>query len=146
MSTAVLFSSARRRGWIVAAILVLGCIGAFVWVEWGAGSSATTMASPVREVVTGVVVTEGGPPVVGGGSDARAVPTAPLLITGTTSAGKRLVLRTTTDGSGRFHLRLPPGRYRVAAEIFPGAAVQPHRVIVVREGRPLNIRITGHVV
>jgi hypothetical protein len=103
------------------------------------------MASPVKEVVAGVVVTEGGPPSVGGGSGIRAEPAAPLLITGTTSAGKRLVLRTITDDAGRFHLKLPPGRYRVAAEIFPVAPVQPHRMIVVREGRPLNIRITGYV-
>jgi hypothetical protein len=47
---------------------------------------------------------------------------------------------------GRFRLRLPAGRYTVAARIFPVAPVQPHRIVVVVAGRSVAITIKGIVI
>jgi hypothetical protein len=71
-------------------------------------------------MLRGDVVTEGGPPVLGGGSDIHPIRWAPLLVTGLTAAGKRLVRRLAADRQGRFELALPPGRYTVTAVIYQG--------------------------
>jgi hypothetical protein len=46
----------------------------------------------------------------GGVAELRTVKAAPLVITGRTAAGRRLVRRSRTDARGRFRLGLPAGR------------------------------------
>jgi hypothetical protein len=94
------------------------------------------------------LVIEGGSQIAsnGGVAELRTVRAAPLVITGRTAAGGRLVRHSRTDARGRFRLRLPAGRYTVAARIFPVAPVQPHRIVVVVAGRSVAITIKGIVI
>jgi hypothetical protein len=124
---------------LATAMSVSACIG---------GSSAVSATSnPVARsgIVSGMVVIDGGATVAdnGGIAHLRTVRAAPLVITGRTTAGRRLGRRSRTDARGRFRLRLPAGRYTIAARIFPVAPVQPHRTVVVGAGRSVAITIKG---
>ncbi len=98
--------------------------------------------------MSGLVVIDGGSQIAsnGGVAELRTVKAAPLVITGRTTAGRRLERHSRTDARGRFRLRLPAGRYTVAARIFPVAPVQPHRIVVVVAGRSVAITIKGIVI
>jgi hypothetical protein len=122
---------------VLAVVFASGCLG---------GSSAAPNSASGR--VSGLVVIDGGAGQVasnGGIAELRTVKAAPLVITGRTTAGKRLSRRSTTDAHGRFRLRLPAGRYTIAAAIFPEAASQPDKVVVVTAGKSVAITIKGFV-
>ncbi len=121
----------------MAALFSSGCLG-----------SSTSTPAASSGTVSGLVVIEGGSQVAsnGGVAELRTVKAAPLVITGRTTAGRRLVRHSRTDARGRFRLRLPAGRYTVAARIFPVAPVQPHRIVVVVAGRSVAVTIKGTVI
>lgn len=124
----------------MAALFSSGCLG-------GSSATPTTTSVVLTGTVSGLVVIDGGATVAdnGGVADLRTVRAAPLLITGRTTAGRRLVRHSRTAARGRFRLRLPAGRYTIAARIFPVAPVQPHRIVVVRAGRSVAVTIKGTV-
>jgi hypothetical protein len=127
---------------VVVAVLASGCLG---------GSSAVSTAdrgSKPKGVVSGTVVTEGGPPVPDGssGSDIRPVSRAQIRVTGTTASGTKVVRYLITDSDGRFRVTLAPGDYTIAAAIFPVAPKQPQRRVVVRSGQSVTIQIKGYVI
>jgi hypothetical protein len=126
----------------VAALFSAGCLGA---------SSAThraTSGPSLGTVSVQVVIDAGGTQIAsnGGVAELRTVRAAPLVITGRTTAGRGLVRHARTDARGRVRLRLPAGRYTIAARIFPVATVQPHRVVVVTAGRAVAVTIKGMVI
>jgi hypothetical protein len=105
------------------------------------GAAATPFA------VSGVVVTEGGPPPPGQ-SDVHPDSHQSLTISGTTDHGAHMTRFATTDARGRFALRLPPGTFTITARAFGGsipADGQPPARVVIRPGHPLHVRITAHV-
>jgi hypothetical protein len=126
----------------MAALFSSGCLG-------GSSAAPTTTSVARTGTVSGLVVIEGGGSQIasnGGIAELRTVKAAPLVITGRTTSGRRLVRRSRTDARGRFRLRLPAGRYTIAARIFPVAPVQPHRKVVVVAGRSVAITIKGTVI
>lgn len=124
-----------------AALFAAGCLGS-------SSATSTTTAAARTGTVSGLVGIDGGGQTAsnGGVAELRTVKAAPVVITGRTSAGRRLVHRLTTDARGRFRLRLPAGRYRITARIFPVAPVQPHRIVVVIAGRTVAVTIKGLVI
>jgi hypothetical protein len=103
--------------------------------------------------VIGVVQVEGGPFVIdGSGSVSNSHPLrhAKLVVTGTTAGGAALHRQFRADALGRFKLNLPAGQYTVTAIAYGPPtrplSSQPHAKVTVTTGRPVRIRITGHVI
>jgi hypothetical protein len=148
-----LLSAANKRSVAVAAlvIVIVAVLAIFGWSEWR-HTTGTPAVSTAPAAVSGVVVYEGGPPPPPGSnqSDIHPVPSAPLVVKGTTAAGIRLLRHLSTDSHGRFTLNLPPGVYTVTAVIFGPAsrslATQPHAKVIVRRGHPVRIQIKGYVI
>lgn len=142
----------RRPAWLrrvaLAAVLLLCGVVAYAWSASGPSHSA--QAPPgVGYSVTGIVVTEGGPPpVTPGGSDVRPDANATLIVIGVRANGMHLRRTDTTDRHGRFALRLPPGRYIVSAVEFGQLPLsrQPRATVRVVSGKPVHIRLKGYVV
>jgi hypothetical protein len=137
--------TARRVTVVALAVVAVALVAFFGWSEWGhsGATPATNTAS-----VSGVVVREGGPVLQPPGGVPQGY--APLVVTGTTTAGIRLVRHLSTDGHGRFALKLPPGVYTVTARIFGpptrALASEPHAKVTVRRGQPVHVHITGYVI
>ncbi len=117
-----------RRVLIVLAALTLvaaGCAG---------GASGPSTKPPARSgFILGHVAD-----MRAGGAPARPVRNAPLVVTGRTAAGFRLVRYYTADASGNFRLRLPPGTYVVAARVDRYTLVR-HEPVVVRIGQVARV-------
>jgi hypothetical protein len=127
---------------VVVLVLASGCL------EGPAAVSTSARDQSMNGVVSGVVVTEGGPSVPDGssGSDIRPVNRAQIRVTGLTSAGAKVVRYLITDSEGRFRVALAPGHYTIAAEIYALASNQPQRSVVVRSGQSVTIQIKGYVI
>ena len=128
----------------VAAIAVLGVRVLPLGRDTPPGAAAP--AAPGAPVaVTGLVAVKGGPPVPHPNSDIHPVRIPVVVrITGTTLAGRRIARTVSTAGRGRFELRIPPGRYRFTAVLYPGSiplSQEPHAVFRVRPGEPRAVRI-----
>jgi hypothetical protein len=123
-------------------LLAAGCLG-----DSSAVSTAGRGSSP-NGVVSGTVVTEGGPSMrdSSGGSDIRPMGNAQIRVTGTTAAGSKITRHLIADSGGRFQVALPPGDYTISAFMFPVAPRQPHRHVVVRRGQSVTIQIKGYLV
>jgi hypothetical protein len=76
----------------------------------------------------------------GGSRSAGPVRNAPLVVTGRTAAGFRLVRYYTADPNGNFRLRLPPGTYVVAARVDRYTLLR-HEPVVVRIGEVARMSI-----
>jgi hypothetical protein len=110
-----------------------------------AGTGSTESARPAQTAVSGVVLIEGGPLQLNGQTPGkRRLPSARLVVTGRTTSGARLTRHLTANTDGRFALDVPAGAYTVTALIVQNApmAEQPSQEIKVRDGRPVNVRIT----
>jgi Carboxypeptidase regulatory-like domain len=124
------------------AALTSGCIGSSSSSSPGAG----TDAAPTSGTVVGLVAVERSPTRLGE-NPAHLHPLADtqVLITGRTTAGARVVRRSRTDAHGDFRLRLPAGRYVVAAKVEPFAPRFRHRVVVVRPGQVTTVWIARYL-
>ena len=127
------------------AVLGSGCLGGSSAVSQNAAPGAKSGTLSGLVVIDGAGGQEATVADNGGIAHLYPVKAAPLVITGRTAAGKRLVRHSTTNKRGQFHLSLPAGRYTVAAQIFRSAPVQPHKIVVIEIGHAVRIRITGHV-
>jgi hypothetical protein len=135
----------ERRHRVAAVVLAAaGLAAAIGWAEWPHGAmSPAAHAGPTA--VSGAVFLEGGPMTVSGQvAGARPLPSARLVVIGTTSAGARLLRHLQANAHGRFALRLPAGLYTVTALIVHNAPLdqQPSRQITVRAGHPVHVRVT----
>jgi hypothetical protein len=116
----------------LAAVLVVALVTILGWSE----SRHTATAPTVNAVaVAGRVLLEGGPV----GSYGVHPVAAPLVVTGTTTAGAHVLRRLTSDRAGRFTLNLPPGAYTITAVI---GSDEPHAKIAVRPGHPVRTLIS----
>ena len=75
-----------------------------------------------------------------GSASPGPVRNAPLVVTGRTAAGFRLVRYYTADRNGDFRLRLPPGTYVVAARVDRYTLLR-HDPVVVRIGQVATVSI-----
>jgi Carboxypeptidase regulatory-like domain len=118
---------ARRAPILLAALALVtaGCAGA---------SSGPSTKPPPRSgfIVGHVEDTRTGSP------STRPVRNAPLVVTGRTAAGFRLVRYYTADPDGNFRLRLPPGTYVVAARVDRYTLVR-HEPVVLRIGQVARV-------
>jgi hypothetical protein len=135
----------RRARGAAALALAVALAGGAAWF----GSQLTTPAPHVASArgvpVRGHVFSEGGPPVLGGGPDIHPIMSAPILVTGFTTSGMRLVRRLAADRHGRFELALPPGRYTFAAAIYEGSIKDLHATVRVRAGHQPRVRLRDYV-
>jgi len=118
------------------------------------GSHAPTPAAWPAPSVSGGVLISGGPTVPdgfgGSAPENRPVQGARLVAVGTSAAGVHLVRRAVSGRLGRFSLRLPPGRYLVAAILFGprgrSLTAEPHARVTFLPGRPVHIRLHESVI
>jgi hypothetical protein len=139
----------RRWVGMVGTTIVLVLAGGLAWFGWHSTEpTAPRAAGPTAvAVVTGDVVVEGGLTQVSGGSDIQPVRSAPMLVTGFTTSGRRVARRFTADREGHFRLKLLPGRYTVTAVLYQGSiplAQEPHATVHVRAGQQPHIQILQH--
>ncbi|MGN6377896.1 MAG: hypothetical protein ACTHNU_02995 [Gaiellales bacterium] len=105
---------------------------------------AGVRAAEAHHSIVGIARIKGGPPVDLPYAEFHPLPHAPLVVTGTTSAGASLERHLTTDGRGRFECDVPPGRYTVIALAYNGPqAMQPRAVVQVTGGSSTVVRLTG---
>jgi hypothetical protein len=138
-----LATSGRRRAQVVGAtvvVFVVGLLAILGWSQWHHSTSGVSAGAGGSAPVSGVVSWEGGP-AVPVGSPPRVVKHALLVVSGTTLAGLNITRHATTNGLGRFQLRLPPGRYVITARVFGS----PHSTIVVKRGQPIQLHIVEQV-
>jgi hypothetical protein len=131
----------------VAATIALALAGGVAWFGWRSTVPTSRVAGLAVVPITGAVVTEGGTQIQGAGS--RPIRSAPMLVAGVTTSGRRIVRRFTADRQGHFQLKLPPGRYTFTAVIYQGAiplAQEPHATAHIRPGQQPHIRIVESVV
>jgi hypothetical protein len=97
--------------------------------------------NPRTGLLVGSLVTEGGVSLPTSGSDITPVQDAPILVTGTTTAGRHIQRGPTTDQAGRFTIQLPAGTYKIENGIYlnvTGSAV-------VVAGETSHVRLIVHV-
>jgi hypothetical protein len=142
---APLAASARRRArllGLVVALLLAGLLAILAWSQWSHTGTPTASTMPIA--VSGVAVISGGPL-----NSVYKQSNSALVVTGTTTAGVRLVRHLTTDSRGHFMLRLPAGVYTVTALLFGPAnrslASQPHAKVRVSHDHPVHVKIIGYV-
>jgi hypothetical protein len=140
-----LFRPIQTRGWLIASGTIAAVLlAAVAWMApWH--QSMSLPASHSSTVMTGSVVVDGGNLL---NSGPRPAELAPIEVTGKTAGGQAFYRNLSTDKQGRFTLSLPPGRYLVRALLFSGltTARQPHEIVTVKPGKPVHVRITGHVI
>lgn len=147
ISVRALSTLKRRRLGIVVAVVALALLAAVGWSAWRhSAGRPPVVAAPTA--VSGVVEIEGGPPPPPGQSDVHPI-SSPLVVTGETAAGARLVRHLSADSHGRFAVKLPPGIYTVTALIFGSTtrslASQPHAKVTVKRGHPVRVRIVSQI-
>jgi hypothetical protein len=99
--------------------------------------------------VTGEVVVEGGAELLNSAGGRHPIRSAPVLVVGITTSGKRVVRRFAADRQGRFGLTLPPGRYTFTAVLYQGSiplAQEPHATIRVPSRNQRRVEIVEQVV
>jgi hypothetical protein len=118
---------ARRAPILLAALALVtaGCAGG--------SSDPSTRPAPRSGFIVGHVED-----VHTGSAASRPVRNAPLVVTGRTAAGFRLLRYYTADPGGNFRLRLPPGTYVVAARVDRYTLVR-HAPVVVRIGQVARV-------
>lgn len=129
---------------MVAAVAALtsGCLGSSSSGAPGAG----TAAAPTSGTVVGLVAVERSPRHLGEDPmHLHPLANTQVLIHGRTAAGTPLVRRSQTDAHGDFRLRLPAGRYVVAAKVEPFAPRFRHRAVVVRPGQVTTVWIARYL-
>ena len=131
---------------VVTIVLAVG--GGLAWFGWNSTKpGAPRVASPAASaIVTGDVAVEGGATQLSG-SDIQPIRSAPMLVTGFTTPGRRVARRFTADRRGHFTLKLPPGRYTVTAVLYQGSiplGQEPHTTVHVRAGQQPHIQILQH--
>ena len=130
-------------------VVIVALLAVMAWSQRPHGSPSVSASG--RPAVVGVVRIEGGPAVVNGsgGSDVRPLRNATVIVSGTTAGGAALHRQFRADAQGRFSVNLPAGHYTVTAIAFsnllPSLSRQPHAKVNVTPGRPVKIRLTGHV-
>ncbi len=120
---------ARRVPIVIAALALVtaGCAGG--------ASGPSTKPPPRSGFILGHVADARA-----GGASPGPVRNAPLVVTGRTAAGFRLVRYYTADPNGNFRLRLPPGTYVVAARVDRYTLLR-HDPVVVRIGEVARVSI-----
>jgi hypothetical protein len=133
---------------VATGLALAGLLAGCSWNGGGAGAATGSEHGlrPELGTVVGRVVLSGGP--------ARPDPKEPRPATNTAlwfvakpSTGAPLVRNVRTDGEGRFSVILPPGRYRFGATFTATAplARAPRKVMLVRAGRDVHVRLTESV-
>jgi hypothetical protein len=137
-----------RRSVLLGVVLA----GVLAGCSLGGGSGAGTVSTPHVGVpvpptgrVTGLVVTEGGPAIIGG-SDIHPVKNALVQVTGTDTSGVKVEKHLTCDSHGRFSVSLNPGRYTFLAQIFPANPTHPRKSVVVERGQNSRIVLKGYLI
>ena len=85
--------------------------------------AACTAQPATPGTVSGVVRGWGGPAVLVHGKPRQAINGAPMTHQAVTLTGRHGVVHATTDGSGRFSARVPPGTYVVSSCASPARVV-----------------------
>ena len=130
----------------IAAVLLVCGAALYAWSMDSHSQSAQPPAA-LAYAVTGIAVTEGGPPTFpAGGSDIRPDEHATIVIVGVSTTGTRIRRIELADRHGRFALRLPAGSYTVSAVEFGQLPLrrQPHATVRVIPGKPVHIRLRGY--
>jgi hypothetical protein len=143
-------------GWkrkALAATIVVALAGGIAWFGWRSSVPASHLAGGANVVaITGDVLVEGGPVTEVGENrlDLHTMRSVPVLVTGTTGSGRRVVRRFSADRQGHFNLRLPPGRYTFTAVLYQGGiplTQEPHATVHIRPGQQQpRIRIVEPVI
>jgi hypothetical protein len=137
----------RRTLAVLAVALLVGLAG-FAWLGWRSTVPTFHPAAGNLVPVTGQVMVEGGPAVPSSASDIHPITSAPVLVIGVTTTGKRVLRRFAADRQGRFGLTLPPGRYTFTAVLYQGSiplAQEPHATVRIRPGRQPRVEIVEQV-
>jgi hypothetical protein len=140
----------RRLAMCSCGVVIAGSLAVLAWSQRPDASPSPPAASPAS--VIGVVQIEGGPSFIdGSGSVSRSHPlrNAKVIVTGITAGGDALHRQFRADAFGRFKLSLPPGQYTVAAIAYGTPrplSSQPHAKVTVTPGRPVRIRLIGHMI
>ncbi len=135
----------------LAATIVVALAGGVAWFGWRSTVPASRVAGGANLVaITGEALVEGGPLNVVGSNrlDLHAMRSVPVLVTGITGQGQRVVRRFSADRQGRFTLTLPPGRYTFTAVLYQGGiplTQEPHTTVHIRPGQQPRIRIVEPV-
>jgi len=137
----------RRTSVAVTVTLLVGLAG-LAWLGWrSTGPTPHRVGANVARV-TGEVLVEGGPAVSNSASDMHPIRSAPVLVRGSTTSGKRVLRRFPADRQGRFGVTLPPGRYTFTAVIYQGSiplAQEPHATVHLRSGDHTRVEIVEQV-
>jgi hypothetical protein len=118
------------------------------WLGWRSTVPTSHLVGANVVPITGEVVVVGGPAVSNSAAGIHPIRSAPILVRGSTTSGKRVLRRFAADRQGRFGLTLPPGRYTFTAVLYQGSiplAQEPHAAIHVRLGNQPRVEIVEQV-
>jgi hypothetical protein len=136
-----------RRTSVALVVTLLAGLAGFAWIGWRSTAPTTQLVGANVGRVTGEVVVEGGAAVSNPASDIQPIRSAPVLVRGITTSGKRVLRRFPADRQGRFGVTLPPGRYTFTAVLYQGSiplAQEPHATIRVPSRKQRRVEIVEH--